>query len=96
MYNQGQIKKMIVGLNFEDPANKDAVSTITFGYWDENSIKGGKDALEWSLDWYQNIGHDQWAVVVNSMSYDGKELHSRTGQLALIDSANTSIQIPQT
>jgi hypothetical protein len=43
---------MIVGLNFEDPANKDAVSTITFGYWDENSIKGGKDALEWSLDWY--------------------------------------------
>ena len=52
MYNQGQIQKMIVGLKFEDPSNKDAVSTITFGYWDENSIKGGKDALEWSLDWY--------------------------------------------
>ena len=38
LYNTGEIKQQIVGLNFEDLANRDAVSTITFGYWDYNSI----------------------------------------------------------
>jgi hypothetical protein len=87
LHNQGQIEKMIVGLNFEDPANKQAVSSVTFGYWDENHIQGGLD----SLDWYQNIGNQEWGVLLADLIYNGEELHTRGGMLALIDSANNSI-----
>ena len=64
-----------MGLNFEDPANRHAVSTITFGYWDERSIDGGEE----TLDWYPNIGHEQWGVVLKTMSYGGEELRSNGG-----------------
>ena len=75
LYKGGEIEKMLVGLNFEDPANRQAVSTITFGYWDESNIEGGEEAL----DYYPNIGHEQWGVVLSSMSYGGEELRTRGG-----------------
>lgn len=38
MYSQGQVANLKVGLNYEDPADDFAISTITFGDWDLNQV----------------------------------------------------------
>lgn len=38
LYEQGQVAQKIVGLNFEDPSDRQSVSTISFGYIDYSQI----------------------------------------------------------
>jgi len=63
LFEQGQIPKRVVGLNFEDPTDRSQVSTITFGYIDYNQIRGGEDGF----NYYSNIGLNHWAVMLDDM-----------------------------
>ena len=80
-----------MGLNFEDPNDKNLVSTVSFGYIDYNQIEGGEDGFQY----YNNIGLNYWAVLMDDVQYDKQGLGMNTGgKMAIIDSGNTSIQIP--
>lgn len=59
---------MKVGLNYENPNDKSAVSTITFGDWDMNQVEGGEDGL----NYYNNTATDMWAVELEDLRYDEK------------------------
>jgi len=77
-----------VGLNYEDPKDQDSVSIVTFGYLDYTQVHGGVEGL----NWYQNKGIDEWALVMEDVHYDGEEIQSPLGgKMAIIDSGNTSI-----
>ena len=79
-------------MNFEDPADKKQQSAVTFGYIDYNEVEGGEDGFRY----YPNIGLNHWAVLLDDMQYDRNGLGmSMGGKMAIIDSGNSSIQIPQ-
>ena len=85
----------MVGLNFEDPSDKQQVSTITFGYLDYSQVQGGENGF----NYYPNIGVNHWAVMMDDVQYSNMGLGSSNtigGKMAIIDSGNTSIQIPET
>ena len=50
------------------------------------------------MNYYSNIGLDQWAVQMDDLQYNKLGLNSKGtgGRMAIIDSGNTSIQIPAT
>jgi hypothetical protein len=50
--DNGQIDKALVSLNYEDPADSEKASTITFGEIDSSQVKGGDDGLSY----YSNVG----------------------------------------
>lgn len=69
------------------------MSTISFGYFDYNQIKGGENGF----NYYSNIGLNHWAVLMDDIKYDNHDVGGNGGgKMALIDSGNTSIQIPLT
>ena len=81
-----------MGLNFENPEDRGAVSTVTFGYWDYNEIFGGEEGL----NWYPNTATSHWGVIMDDVQYNNQDIQGAVGgKLALIDSGNTSIQLPQ-
>lgn len=91
LYYQGQIDEQVVGLNFENPEDKSSASTVTFGYLDYTQVFGGEDGL----NWYENIGVDHWAVLMSDVLYGEKDIQGSVGgKMALIDSGNRSIQMP--
>lgn len=82
---------MQVGLNFENPDDTASISTITFGFFDYSQIKGGEEGF----NYYSNIGLNHWSVLMDNFKYgDGAISGSGNGKMALIDSGNTTIQIP--
>ena len=86
-----QIDSMRVGLNYENNLEKDRASTITFGYYDLSNVKNGEDGL----NWYLNVGDASWAVWLDDIKLDGKDIQTRAGaKVAHIDSANLFIQMP--
>lgn len=77
-----------MGLNYEDPLDRNSVSSLSFGYLDFNEIKEGEDGL----NYYSNIGVDHWAVMMDDFQYNNMGLSdSEGGKMAIIDSGNTSI-----
>jgi len=88
LFNQKQIDSMKVGLNYENNLDKDRASTITFGFYDLNNVKNGEEGL----NWYLNVGADSWAVWLDDIKLDGKDIQTRPGaKVAHIDSANLFI-----
>jgi hypothetical protein len=94
---QGVIERQIVSLNFEDPTDPSQQSTVAFGEIDESQIAGGKKGLTW----YSNVGFQEWALLVDHVMYDGVHAHDDKDvtlvhtKIAIIDSGNNSIQLPQ-
>ena len=88
LYADKNITKMKVGLNFENPAHKGRVSTITFGYYDEDHIHDG----EAGLNYFANKGTDNWSINLDDLRFNGKELQPvKSTKLAHIDSAGPNI-----
>lgn len=80
-----------MGLNFENPDDKQSKSMISFGYFDYSNVEGGKDGL----NYYSNIGLNHWAVLMDDIQLGQVDIGGiGGGKMALIDSGNTSIQIP--
>jgi hypothetical protein len=53
-------------LNYEDPKDPLAVSTISFGEWDMDEVEGG----ELGLNYYDNSADTEWAVKLDDLRYD--------------------------
>jgi len=58
LHEQGVIESKVVGLNFEDPQDKNIVSSITFGFVDYDEIQRGKDGF----NFYNNNGTNNWSL----------------------------------
>jgi hypothetical protein len=87
------MEELRVGMNFENPEDRGSVSTVTFGYWDFNEVEGGKEGL----NWYPNAAQSHWGLIMDDVAYDNNDIQGMfEGKLALIDSGNTSIQLPYT
>ena len=93
MYYAREMAGLRVGLNYENPLSTDRISTITFGYYDLSHVENGEDGLVP----FQNVGEDNWTVMLRSFNYDGKSLKEKTPfRMAHIDSAGSLIQMPMT
>jgi hypothetical protein len=47
------------------------------------------------MRYYSNIGTNKWAVYMDDVQYGKKQIPNRNGgKMAIIDSGNTTIQIP--
>ena len=57
-------------MNFEDPSDKTSVSTMTFGEFDFTQVEAG----EKGLNYYNNIGTDNWAVMMDDLKYGDVEI----------------------
>ena len=64
---------------------------------DLSQVVNGEDGLSY----FSNVGFNEWALLVDHILYDGREADSSDGKkvvhtkIALIDSGNSSIQIPE-
>lgn len=98
LFDNGVIDKEIVSLNLEDPNDKTIDSTIGFGEIDGSQIIGGEDGLRY----YSNVGQDRWALLMDHVKYGNSDIRDPDGpnmihtKIALIDTGNSSIQIPET
>ena len=92
LYAQGEVEELKVGLNYENPADSSSVSTVSFGEWAFDQVHGGEEGL----NYYPNAATSHWAVMMDDVSYDDKDIQGAVGgKIALIDSGNTSIQLPE-
>lgn len=90
----GEIEEAKVGLNFEDPMDSSMISSITFGYFDEGSVKKG----ERGMNWFPNVGTDTWAMgITEPPTYNGEELYEKGEgpKIAHIDTASLNIVVPE-
>jgi hypothetical protein len=69
------------------------MSTITFGHFDYSQITGGQEGTRY----YQNQGQSEWSVTMDDVMYGAKDIEGRgrSMKLAIIDSGNTTIQLPE-
>lgn len=76
-------------------------STIAFGEIDHNMIVGGESRL----NYYSNVGQNRWALLMDHLQYGQQSLRDQISaddeaddfsntKIALIDTGNSSIQIP--
>lgn len=87
----GAIDKAIVGLNYENPMDTSVKSQITIGAINFAEIHGGEDGL----NYYSNLAINKWGLLMDDFLYNGIDMTGdHKAKIALIDSGNTSIQIP--
>ena len=89
----GQIDKAILGLNFENPAEHAHKSEIHFGSFNVDEIEGGEEGV----NYYSNLGNGKWGLLMDDFLYNGQDMTgNHMAHIALIDSGNSSIQLPAT
>ena len=90
---QGVIDHRIVGLNFENPLDTDQASKISIGQIDYNEVENGIKGL----NFYTNRAVDKWGLQMDDFLYNDIDMTANSGaKIGLIDSGNTSIQVPET
>lgn len=92
LMRQKKISQEVVGLNFEDPSNTREISKVSFGAIDTNEIVGGEQGLRY----YSNVAMGKWGLLITNINYDSCKVSDFSAQIAMIDSGNTSIQLPAT
>ena len=92
LHEQGIIKEAIVSFNYEDPEDATSASQVVFGEIVFTEILGGKPCT----NYYSNLGRDKWGLLIDDFLYDERDMTNSQGpKIALIDSGNVSIQLPQ-
>lgn len=92
MQKQKVIKDAIVGFNYEDPEEISQVSQVSFGEINCNEIEGGCE----NANYYSNLGRDKWGLLIDDFLYNDQDMtNGQKAKIALIDSGNVSIQLPQ-
>lgn len=90
LYRQGVIQDKVIGLNFEDPVDFLMQSTISVGFVDEPQVVGGMKGFVN----FTNAEQDSWTLKLNDLQYNGKDIGFSSPRSAVIDSGNSSIQLP--
>lgn len=89
LYEQEKIPNQIVMLNYENPQQKDVRSQVLFGSIDYSLVMNEK------FNYYSNLAQGKWGLMMDDFLYNGVDMSSdHVGKIALIDSGNTSIQMP--
>ena len=89
----GEIDKAILGLNFEDPSEHAHKSEVHFGSFNVDEIDGGEEGV----NYYSNLGNGKWGLLMDDFLYNGEDMTgNHMAHIALIDSGNSSIQLPAT
>lgn len=84
--------RAIIGLNFENPEDTDQKSTVSIGTINYNEIEEG----EAGLNYYKNMAVGKWGLFMDDFRYGGEEVNTNGhAMIALIDSGNYSIQVPE-
>lgn len=92
MQKQGVIKDAIVSFNFEDPEEWSQMSQVAFGEILYSEIEGGVAGA----NYYTNLGREQWGLLIDDFLYNDQDMtNGQRAKIALIDSGNVSIQLPQ-
>lgn len=67
------------------------MSQVAFGEIVYSEIEGGKD----QTSFYSNMGLDRWGLLIDDFLYNDQDMtNGQRAKIALIDSGNTSIQLP--
>jgi hypothetical protein len=89
----GMIKNKIIGLNYENPLDNNQKSVITLGNVNYDEVDGGQDGL----NFYSNLAIGKWGLLMDDFMYNGVDMTGdHHAHIALVDSGNFSIQIPET
>ena len=92
LFNEGFIKRALVGINYEKWGDYHQRSRINMGYIDFDEIVGGEDGA----NYYSNLGGDYWGLMIDDFMYADKDMtDNQQAKVAFIDSANTTIQLPE-
>ena len=62
---QNVINDQIISINYEDGNH-----SISFGDIDYSKLPGGPD----SLNYFSNVGQDSWAVSIDNLAYNGRNV----------------------
>lgn len=95
LQKHGQLSndRALVSLNYENSLDTDQKSHIYFGDVNYEEVKGGENGA----NWYTNLGIGKWSLLMDDFMYGNADI---TGEghamMAIIDSGNSSIQLPQT
>ena len=91
LQSQGVIKNKVVGINLENPLDTNQKSRISIGQIDYNEVEGGVNGL----NYYNNRAVGKWGLQMDDFLYDDIDMTALAGaKIGLIDSGNTSIQVP--
>jgi hypothetical protein len=89
----GKIEDEIVSFNYENPEDRDQRSQVQIGGISYAEIEGGADGL----NYYNNLAIGKWGLMMDDFLYNDVDVTGdHKAKIALIDSGNTSIQIPNT
>lgn len=89
---QGIINRAIVGINYEAWGDTHQRSRVSFGYIDFDEIEDGEDGA----NYYSNLGRDKWGLMMDDFYYNNVDMTEGQGpKIALLDSANVTIQLPE-
>lgn len=79
-------------MNFENPIDTQEQSHIQFGSINYDEIVDGEDGVSW----YANLGVGQWGLLMDEFKYNDIDVSiDNHAMMGIIDSGNSSIQIPQ-
>ena len=93
LYRADIIESPIIGINLENPMDDDQRSQVSLGFVDYDEVDGGEEGV----NYYSNLAIDNWGLLMDDFLYNDTDMtDDRKAKVALIDSGNTSIQIPQT
>lgn len=68
------------------------MSQVAFGEIVFSEIEGGAE----KANYYSNLGRDKWGLLIDDFLYDYNDMtNNQSAKIALIDSGNVSIQLPQ-
>jgi len=92
LFDSGFIKRALVGINYEKWGDYHQRSRINMGYIDFDEIVDGEDGA----NYYSNLGGDYWGLMMDDFAYGDVDMTENQQQkIAFIDSANTTIQLPE-
>lgn len=92
LQRQGVIQDAVVSFNYENPDDWSQMSQVAFGEILYSEIDGGEDGT----NFYSNLGRNQWGLLIDDFLYNDQDMtNGQRAKIALIDSGNVSIQLPQ-
>lgn len=93
LWREKIISQRVVGLNYENPLDTDQKSKVTVGQIDYDEIEKGQKGI----NYYTNKGDGFWGLKMDDFLYDNVDMTgNHNAKIGLIDSGNTSIQLPET
>lgn len=91
LYDQRQIDEKKAIIHLQPWGVRGYQSQIVFGEVDYEKVVHNEEGM----NYYSNLGRDHWGLMIDDFMYNGVDCAPGQGaKIAIIDSANTTIQLP--